>query len=89
MMDFEALTFVQTPDFECWIPAMNTLPASKLIEVMMAGQNSDGAKQLMLLMDLIRENLAPDLVDAFNELNVEQTMAVIGKWVAAGGGSVE
>lgn len=88
-MDFEALTFIQTPDFECWVPAMNSLPASKLVEAMVAGQNNDGAKQLMLLMDLIRENLAPDLVDAFNELNVEQTIAVISEWVSGGSGSVE
>lgn len=88
-MGFEALTFIQTPDFECWVPAMNSLPASKLMEAMIAGHNSDGAKQLLLLMDLLRENLAPDLVDAFNELNVEQTVAVISEWVSAGGGSVE
>ena len=86
MKDFEALTFVDTPDFSCWIPAMNSMPASKLMGVMVAGQAGDGAKQMVLMMDLIRENLAPDLVDAFNELNVEQTIAVISEWVVASGG---
>lgn len=87
-MDFEALTYVDTPDFSCWMPAMNTLPASKLMAVMVAGQNDDGTKQMLLMMDLIRENIAPDLVDAFNQLNVEQTIAVISEWVVASGGGV-
>jgi|LauGreDrversion4_2_1035121.scaffolds.fasta_scaffold3852126_1 hypothetical protein len=85
-MDFETLTFVDTPDFQCWIPSMNTLPAAKLMQVMLAGQKNDAAQQMILMMDLIRENLAPDLVDAFNELNVEQIIAVIGEWVVVSGG---
>ena len=87
-MDFEALTYIDTPDFSCWIPAMNTLPASKLMEVMIAGQNEDAAKQMLLLMDLLRENIAPDLVDAFNQLTVEQTVAVISEWVVTSNGGV-
>lgn len=86
-MEFESLTFVDTPDFQCWIPSMNSLPAVKLMQVMLAGQKNDAAQQMLLMMELVRENLAPDLVDAFNELNVEQTVAVISEWVVASGGS--
>ncbi len=84
-MDFDALTFVDTPDFQCWMPSMKTIPASKMLAVMRAGDMQDTTQQLELMMGLVRENLAPDLLGAFEALTIEQTVAVIGEWVAASG----
>jgi hypothetical protein len=78
--DFSTLTLVETDDFSAWLRSIDSLPASEVLPLLDA---EDSGKQFSASVELVKQNLAPDLVDAFNSLTMRQTLVFITQWFRA------
>jgi len=60
------------------VPSMSSLPA---IEIMHLSYADDPMKQFAAFVVLLREKIAPEFVEQFNELNTNQMVALVSQWV--------
>lgn len=77
--DFEALHLVETDDFSAWVQTLDSMPASKVMPLITA---QDGGTQFALAIELLKETMAPDLIDAFDNLTMKQTIVFLTKWMS-------
>ncbi len=73
------LVNITTPDFTAVVPPMSSIPAHKIIEMLSL---KDPMEQFVKALSLFRGVLSEDKVGELDELNMEQTVLVINKWVA-------
>lgn len=81
--DFSALILVETEDFSAWIRSVDSLPALEILPLL---ASEDPGKQFSASVELVKQNLAPDLVDAFNTLTLKQMLVFITQWFQASRG---
>lgn len=76
--EFSMLKLVETDDFSAWVPPIDSLPAYKVMPLI---EEQEAGRQFSAAVSLLMENLAPDVVDAFKELNVKQAIVFVTKWL--------
>jgi hypothetical protein len=72
------LVELKTEGFSAIVPYLQTLPA---MVVMSVSATNNPAVQMKRTMDLLRDNVAPDLVDEFEQLNSLQMQDLLQQWL--------
>lgn len=72
------LVELKTDGFSAIVPYLQTLPA---MQVMAVSATNNPAVQMKRTMDLLRDNVAPDLVDEFEQLNSIQMQDLLQQWL--------
>lgn len=68
---------IKTDGFSAIVPHLSTLPAIKVISI---SAIENPAAQMKGTMHLLRENIAPDIVDDFEQLNSIQMQDLLNQW---------
>jgi hypothetical protein len=72
------LVELKTEGFSAVVPYLQTLPA---MLVMSVSATNNPAIQMKKTMELLRDNIAPDLVDEFEQLNSIQMQDLLQQWL--------
>ena len=72
------LVELKTEGFSAVVPYLQTLPA---MLVMSVSATNNPAVQMKRTMELLRDNIAPDLVDEFEQLNSIQMQDLLQQWL--------
>ena len=72
------LVELKTEGFSAVVPYIQTLPA---MLVMSVSATNNPAVQMKRTMELLRDNVAPDLVDEFEQLNSLQMQDLLSQWL--------
>ena len=72
------LVELKTDGFSAIVPYLQTLPA---MQVMAVSATNNPAVQMKRTMDLLRDNVAPDLVEEFEQLNSIQMQDLLQQWL--------
>lgn len=72
------LVEIKTEGFSAIVPYLQTLPA---MQVMAVSATNNPAVQMKRTMELLHDNIAPDLVDDFKELNSLQMQDLLSQWL--------
>jgi hypothetical protein len=72
------LVELKTEGFSAIVPYLQTLPAMK---VMAVSATNNPAVQMKRTLELLHENIAPDLVDEFEQLNSLQMQDLLSQWL--------
>ena len=72
------LVEIKTEGFSAIVPYLQTLPA---MQVMSVSATNNPAIQMKRTMDLLRDNVAPDLVEEFEQLNSFQMQDLLQQWL--------
>jgi hypothetical protein len=72
------LVEIKTDGFSAIVPYLQTLPAMK---VMAVSATNNPAVQMKRTMELLHDNIAPDLVEDFRELNSLQMQDLLSQWL--------
>lgn len=72
------LVEIKTEGFSAVVPYLQTLPA---MVVMSVSATENPAIQMKRTMELLRDNIAPDLVDEFEKLNSLQMQDLLSQWL--------
>jgi hypothetical protein len=72
------LVELKTEGFSAVVPYLQTLPA---MVVMSVSATNNPAVQMKRTMELLRDNIAPDIVDEFEQLNSLQMQDLLQQWL--------
>ncbi len=72
------LVEINTDSFSAIVPNVNDMPAARMMAIMLA-QNPEW--QYGMMMNLLRENIAPELQDKFDNLSNVEMQKIIMQWV--------
>jgi hypothetical protein len=72
------LVEIKTEGFSAVVPYLQTLPA---MAVMSVSATNNPSVQMKRTMELLRDNIAPDIVDEFEQLNVIQMQDLLQQWL--------
>jgi hypothetical protein len=72
------LVEIKTEGFSAVVPYIQTLPA---MLVMSVSATNNPAVQMKRTMELLRDNIAPDLIDEFEQLNSIQMQDLLQQWL--------
>ena len=72
------LVELKTDGFSAVVPYLQTLPAMK---VMAVSATNNPSIQMKRTIDLLHENIAPDLIDEFEQLNSIQMQDLLNQWL--------
>jgi hypothetical protein len=72
------LVELKTEGFSAVVPYLQTLPA---MLVMSVSATNNPAVQMKRTMELLRDNIAPDIVDEFEQLNSIQMQDLLQQWL--------
>ncbi len=72
-----SLVELSTESFSAVVPNVNQLPAMRLMSIMLT-QNPEW--QYGMMMNLLRENISPELHEAFDNLNNLEMQQIITQW---------
>ncbi len=72
------LVELKTEGFSAVVPHLQTLPA---MAVMSVSATNNPSVQMKRTMELLRDNIAPDIVDEFEQLNVIQMQDLLQQWL--------
>ena len=72
------LVELKTEGFSAGVPYLQTLPA---MLVMSVSATNNPAVQMKRTMELLRDNIAPDIVDEFEQLNSLQMQDLLQQWL--------
>ncbi len=72
------LVEINTDSFSAIVPNINDMPAMRLVAIQLT-QNPEW--QYGMMMNLLRENLAPELQDKFDNLSNVDMLKIILQWV--------
>jgi hypothetical protein len=72
------LVELKTEGFSAVVPYIQTLPA---MLVMSVSATNNPAVQMKRTMELLRDNIAPDIVDEFEQLNSLQMQDLLEQWL--------
>jgi hypothetical protein len=72
------LVEIDTDSFSAVVPNINDMPAMRLMAIQLA-QNPEW--QYGMMMNLLRENIAPELHDKFDNLSNVEMQKIIVQWV--------
>jgi hypothetical protein len=72
------LVEINTDSFSAIVPNINDMPAMRLVAIQLT-QNPEW--QYGMMMNLLRENLAPELQDKFDNLSNVDMQKIILQWV--------
>jgi hypothetical protein len=72
------LVEINTESFSAVVPNINDMPAMRLVQIQLV-QNPEW--QYGMMMNLLRENVAPELQDKFDNLSNAEMQKVILQWV--------
>jgi hypothetical protein len=76
--EFPELQQIKTDHFSAWVLPLYSLPASKIYPLI--NSETDAGKQMSIMIQLMRENLAPDLIDEYDNLTMQQTLTFLMEW---------
>jgi hypothetical protein len=71
------LVEITTDSFSAIVPNVNDMPAAKLMTIMLT-QNPEW--QYGMLMNLLRDNVSPELHEAFDNLTNLEMQSIITQW---------
>ena len=72
-----SLVELSTESFSAVVPNVNQLPAMRLMSIMLT-QNPEW--QYGMIMNLLRENISPELHEAFDNLSNLEMQSIITQW---------
>jgi hypothetical protein len=72
------LVEINTESFSAVVPNINDMPAMRLMAIQLA-QSFEW--QYGMMMNLLRENIAPELQDKFDNLSNAEMQKIIVQWV--------
>jgi hypothetical protein len=72
------LVELKTDGFSAIVPYIQTLPA---MQVMAVSAIENPAMQMKKTMQLLHDNIAPDLVEEFEQLNSLQMQDLLNQWL--------
>jgi hypothetical protein len=72
------LVEINTDSFSAVVPNINDMPAMRIMQIQLV-QNPEW--QYGMMMNLLRENIAPELQDKFDNLSNVEMQKIIMQWV--------
>ena len=70
---------LQVEGFRAVLPSLKALPAIEILPLLSAG--SDNAMQFVYVRNLLRSKVAEELVDAFDLLDLDDTIKFVTQWI--------
>lgn len=70
---------LEIPALRAVVPSIKALPAKKVLPLLVLSNNS--TRQFAFATDLLRSNIAEDLIDKFDSLNLEEAIALVTQWI--------
>jgi hypothetical protein len=70
---------LEIPALRAVVPSLKALPAKKVLPLLTL--NNDSARQFVFATDLLRSNIAEDLLDKFDSLDLDEAIAFVTQWI--------
>ena len=70
---------LQVEGFRAVLPSLKALPAVEVLPLLTA--SSDSPMQFVYVRDLLRSKVAEELVDAFDSLDLDETIKFVTQWI--------
>jgi len=70
---------LEIPALRAVVPSIKALPAKKILPLLTL--SNDSARQFVFANELLRSNIAEDLLDKFDSLDFEEAIAFVTQWI--------